>query len=307
MAHEFIVDEERAILRVRYSGTITVDERRAAAEYLLGDAVPADIHRLLLDYRSATASRSDENASRELADYMESMLGEREGARVAWLVTYDHQLDPAVERMATGRGIANRRFRNYDDAIAWLEQPGPDRTAATVVAGDAAVPGARAAAMGAATPATASAAASATFDMEIGSMLPVRARGIFEVAVLPQSPDNPPARGAALARLSLDKRYSGPLDAVGQGEMLAEGGGARRNGAYVAMERVTGKLDGHAGSFVLVHRSLMRDGEPQEWTVVVVPGSGTGDLEGLEGTLRITREQGLHYYDFEYTLPPARG
>ena len=83
----------------------------------------------------------------------------------------------------------------------------------------------------------------------------------------------------------------------------AQGGGGRKDGAYVAMERVTGTLHGRAGSFALVHRALMRDGTPQDWTVVVVPGSGTGALAGLEGSLRITVEQGMHFYDIEYTLP----
>ena len=130
-----------------------------------------------------------------------------------------------------------------------------------------------------------------------------RAHGTFEVKVAPQSPDNPPAQGAGLARLSLDKRYSGSLEATGQGEMLADGGGNRKDGAYVALERVTGTLDGRAGSFALVHRALMRDGTPEGWSVVVVPGSGTGALAGLEGSLRITIEHGTHFYDLEYTLP----
>ena len=85
--------------------------------------------------------------------------------------------------------------------------------------------------------------------------------------------------------------------------MLAEGGGGRQDGAYVAMERVTGTLDGRAGSFALVHRALLRDTVPQEWTVAVVPGSGTGELAGLEGTLEVSVREGQHHYAFAYTLP----
>jgi hypothetical protein len=85
--------------------------------------------------------------------------------------------------------------------------------------------------------------------------------------------------------------------------MLAEGGGARKDGAYVAMERVTGSLGGRSGSFALVHRALLRDNVPQEWTVAVVPGSGTGELEGLEGTLQIQVKDGSHRYLFDYRLP----
>jgi hypothetical protein len=47
----------------------------------------------------------------------------------------------------------------------------------------------------------------------------------------------------------------------------------------------------------------MRDGTPEGWSVVVVPGSGTGELAGLEGSLRITIEHGTHFYDLDYTLP----
>jgi hypothetical protein len=131
----------------------------------------------------------------------------------------------------------------------------------------------------------------------------MHAEGTFQIKVVPQQPDSDPARSAGLARLSLDKQYSGMLEGTGHGEMLAEGGGARKDGAYVAMERVTGSLAGRSGSFALVHRALLRDNVPQEWTVAVVPGSGTGELEGLEGTLQIQVEDGSHRYLFDYRLP----
>lgn len=133
----------------------------------------------------------------------------------------------------------------------------------------------------------------------------VHARGSFDVRTAPQSPDNPQAQASGVARLSLDKTFHGTLQAASQGEMLATGGG-EGDGAYVAMEKVTGTLDGRAGSFALVHRALMRDSTPVEWTVTVVPGSGTGDLTGLEGTMSIRIEGGQHLYDFEYTLPSGK-
>jgi hypothetical protein len=37
--------------------------------------------------------------------------------------------------------------------------------------------------------------------------------------------------------------------------------------------------------------------------VIVVPGSGTGALKGIEGTFTIRVENGGHSYDFDYTLP----
>jgi uncharacterized protein DUF3224 len=46
------------------------------------------------------------------------------------------------------------------------------------------------------------------------------------------------------------------------------------------------------------------DASGQRLTIVVVPGSGTGELAGLEGKLEITiAKGGAHSYDLAYTLP----
>lgn len=129
----------------------------------------------------------------------------------------------------------------------------------------------------------------------------MHALGIFEVKVQPQTADNPPAQASGLGRLSLDKLFHGDLEASGQGEMLASGDGTR-SGAYVALEKIAGTLHGRSGSFVMVHRALMVRGMPQEWTVAVVPDSGTDALEGLSGSMRIIIADGKHSYDFNYTL-----
>lgn len=314
MPYDFAIDQERQLIGVRYSGVVTLEERRAAAQHVLGEAASPDMRRILLDYRPATSLARDEAAADALVDYLARTLGERR-ARVAWLVNYDHQLHPLVEGKLREGGIATARFHDPDAALAWLQKDD-----APPVAAAAPAPAAKALPSAPDTdapptpddaPTRASAAGrkrnapdpSFALGLVLGASHPARARGMFEVKVAPQSPDNPPAQGAGLARLSLDKRYRGPLDAIGQGEMLAEGGGNRKDGAYVAMERVTGTLQGRKGSFALVHRALMRDGTPQEWTVAVVPGSGTDALAGLEGSLRITIEQGMHFYDLEYSLP----
>jgi hypothetical protein len=282
MSYDFVFDRERQILWVRYAGMVTVADRQAAAQHILGEATGPEVRRVLLDYRRANSAPTDEASGATLAEYLGEQLGAR-GARIAWLVNYDHQLDPVVESKTRQHGVANERFRDLDEAVAWLTRP--DRVAE---------PEARVVPHG--TP--------LAMEMALGTSHPRRrAHGTFAVKVAPQAPDNPPAQAAALARLSLDKRYSGPLDAVGQGEMLADGGGDRKDGAYVALERVTGTLHGRAGSFALVHRALMRDGTPEDWSVVVVPGSGTQALAGLEGSLRITIEHGTHFYDLEYILP----
>jgi len=106
-------------------------------------------------------------------------------------------------------------------------------------------------------------------------------------------------------RRTLDKRYHGALEAAAEGQMLAVMDPALGSGAYVALERVTGTLEGRAGSFVLQHSAQMNRGVPS-LAVVVVPDSGTGALEGIGGRMNIRIESGgAHFYEFDYALPGA--
>jgi hypothetical protein len=130
----------------------------------------------------------------------------------------------------------------------------------------------------------------------------MKAKGEFDVKITPQAADNPDAVASGLARIALDKHYHGPLEASGRGEMLASGDGTR-SGAYVALEKVEGSLEGKTGSFVLMHSAAMVDGVPRNWHVSVVPESGTGQLAGLEGEMRIVVAGGKHAYELEYSLP----
>jgi len=129
------------------------------------------------------------------------------------------------------------------------------------------------------------------------------ATGTFEVQMQPQG-EGDVAPGASLGRMSLDKQFSGDLQAIGKGEMLAARSDTPTSAAYVAVERVTGTLHGRSGSFVLVHRGVMT-ASGQTLSIEVVPDTGTGALAGLSGTLAIRIEGGKHFYDFEYALPAA--
>jgi Protein of unknown function (DUF3224) len=126
--------------------------------------------------------------------------------------------------------------------------------------------------------------------------------GSFDVKIEPQNADNAPARESGLGRMSIDKQFHGDLDATSKGEMLSFMNREAGSGGYVAMERVTGTLGGHSGSFVLEHNATMDHGAP-ELNIIVVPDSGTGDLAGISGTMKIRIENGKHFYDFDYALP----
>ena len=82
--------------------------------------------------------------------------------------------------------------------------------------------------------------------------------------------------------MSIDKQFHGDLEGTSKGFMLSSAATiVKGSGGYVAMERVTGKLKGRTGSFVLQHSGTMTRGTPQ-LSVTVVPDSATGQLEGLD-------------------------
>jgi hypothetical protein len=127
----------------------------------------------------------------------------------------------------------------------------------------------------------------------------VTARGGFEVKVTPQPTDD--SAGGPFSRLFLDKRFHGDLEGTSKGQMLGAGTAVEGSAAYVALELVTGSLKGKPGSFILQHKGTMRKGVPA-MEVTVVPDSGTGELTGIAGTMRIIIKGSEHTYELDYTL-----
>jgi len=124
--------------------------------------------------------------------------------------------------------------------------------------------------------------------------------GTFDVKMTPQ-PLHDAAAGSTLGRMALDKRFHGELDATSRGEMLAAGTAVQGSAGYVALEQVSGTLQGRRGSFVLQHSGSMNRGVPS-LSLSVVPDSGTDALLGLAGRMAIRIEDGQHFYDFDFTL-----
>ena len=127
------------------------------------------------------------------------------------------------------------------------------------------------------------------------------AKGAFTVKMTPQTWSEGSV-DHALGRFLLDKQYQGDLEATSQGQMLSAGSGAKgSSGVYVAIEKVTGTLQGRKGSFVLYHVGVMTGGMP-DLKINIVPGSATDDLQGLAGNMNIVIADGKHSYEFAYTL-----
>ncbi|MGB8543604.1 MAG: DUF3224 domain-containing protein [Candidatus Acidiferrales bacterium] len=136
-----------------------------------------------------------------------------------------------------------------------------------------------------------------------GAIVTEHASGTFDVKLAP-SGEADKAEGSTLGTYSLEKQYHGDLEASAKGTMLTAGTDVKGSAGYVAIERVTGTLKGHKGSFVLQHNGTLTRGTPQQ-NIIVVPDSGTGELAGLTGKLTVIIEEGKHSYEFDYSLPPT--
>lgn len=87
--------------------------------------------------------------------------------------------------------------------------------------------------------------------------------------------------GRKLTRSSVTYSYTGDLEGEGKAEYLMAYN-TDGTGNHVALERVIGKMAGRSGSFVIQHTGTFdAKGVKNHW--FIVPGSGTGDLQGLIG------------------------
>jgi hypothetical protein len=132
------------------------------------------------------------------------------------------------------------------------------------------------------------------------------ASGTFEVTVTPLEP-SPGSDGAlAVFRFKLKKTFAGQLEGKAVGTMMSIGTPKLGNAAvYVALDQFSGTLAGRRGTFVLVHRATMSKTGVADLDVRIATDSGTGELEGITGSLGIDAQDGKHLYHLSYTLPAA--
>ena len=132
----------------------------------------------------------------------------------------------------------------------------------------------------------------------------LNAKGTFAVTITPEHQGVAPLGGTPTMRMGLSKTFTGDLVGTSEGTMLSAGSLTPGNAAaYVAIDQVTGTLAGKAGGFMLVHRGTIDKSGASDLSVIIAPGSGTGALEGISGSLAIERKDGQHFYDLAYVLP----
>ena len=108
-----------------------------------------------------------------------------------------------------------------------------------------------------------------------------------------------PVPGAA-DRFELTKTWTGEAEGTSRGTMLTAGDPETGSAGYIASEIFEGSLAGRTGTLAFQQLGTMTGGEPG-LSYVIVPGSGTGELEGTTGTLEIgeIHDDGRHEVRFD--------
>ncbi|MCG8436263.1 MAG: DUF3224 domain-containing protein [Gammaproteobacteria bacterium] len=127
----------------------------------------------------------------------------------------------------------------------------------------------------------------------------MKINGEFEVKLSPGETYSQGEDGINLARMHIDKIFKGELTAESKGEMLSAMTPTEGSAGYVAIEQVRGSLCGKSGTFVLMHYGVMNRGK-DSLILEVVPDSGSGELTGLAGNMKINIKEGQHFYEFEF-------
>lgn len=132
-----------------------------------------------------------------------------------------------------------------------------------------------------------------------------RATATFQITHWEQTPYHESA--PALARAMVAKTFTGDLVGTSTAELLLCGGGESAAGGagYLAHEYVTATLSGRSGTFVLQHGGLSGGGGEPASFGAVVPGTGTGGLEGLVGEARFQHDENGAVLTLDYDLPEA--
>ena len=130
--------------------------------------------------------------------------------------------------------------------------------------------------------------------------------GVFTVTSFePVDYTSPIQTGVKVGHAHMVKEFAGGLSGRSSTQFSFAFDEAAGTGTYVAMEAFQGSLDGRSGAFAFAHTATTDGTSPERLAelVVIVPGSGTGDLAGITGQGRIVVEDdGTHVIEFDYQL-----
>jgi len=125
------------------------------------------------------------------------------------------------------------------------------------------------------------------------------ATSTFEVKSWDETTVNDVDGRLKLTRASVSFAYAGALEGTSAMEYLMLYGDAG-SAKVLGLERISGKLGGNEGTFVLEHRGGYADGTASG-QVSVVEDSGTGALAGLRGRgTAVAKQDGSTSFDLDY-------
>jgi hypothetical protein len=103
--------------------------------------------------------------------------------------------------------------------------------------------------------------------------------------------------------LRMRKTYAGGVAGRSVTQFTSAFDQATGVGTYVAMESFEGTVDGRQGAFNFVHAASTSGSDRFNEFGFIVPGSGTGELAGIEGGVRLHIDpEGTHHMDFDHNL-----
>lgn len=111
--------------------------------------------------------------------------------------------------------------------------------------------------------------------------MPQTANARFAITSWDEKPYSEGSDLPKLTRATVKKTFTGDIEGEGQVDYLMM---YRSDGTatFIGLERVSGKVGGRAGTFVLQRSGVFENGQAKE-SYSVVPGSATGELRGLVG------------------------
>lgn len=136
----------------------------------------------------------------------------------------------------------------------------------------------------------------------------MRAIAPFSVSsFVPASISPPPAEvqtGLPVGLAVITKEFDGQISGSSVTLFTSAFDQAAGAGTYVAMESFEGTVNGLTGALNFVHSATTTGADRSAEFFLIVPGSGTGELEGITGGggLRVTADGG-HELWFDYELP----
>ncbi|MEP6704680.1 MAG: DUF3224 domain-containing protein [Acidobacteriota bacterium] len=106
---------------------------------------------------------------------------------------------------------------------------------------------------------------------------------------------------ADIARARIRKEFAGEMTGTSVANAILYQTPVK-SGGYSAIERITGKIGDREGTFVVQHSGI-RDAEGNgPFYGDVVPGSGSGDFEGVTGTMQIGQGESGEYFLLDLTF-----